>query len=229
MPLAIALAIGGSALLGAGSSIFGASTQANAANQAEQLQLQMFNKEQQNLSPYMQAGVGGLAGQQNALNTLQAGFNPQNLQNTPGYQFQLGQGEQAVIDQRTATGGVGGGNTLKDLTQFGQGLASTTYQQQFGDWLAQNQAVLGGYQNLVGTGESAAAGVGAAGLQTANQAGNYLTQGANAISAGATGVTNSLNNASSNYLLYNLLNQGGGGAGAGASAGADYNFAAPGG
>lgn len=211
MPIAIALGL--STVLGAGASIFGASKESGAANSAAQLQLEMFNKEQQNLSPYMNAGASAIPGELGALNSLQAGFNPANLAQTPGYQFQLQQGEQAVIDQATATGGVGGGNTLKALTQFGQGLASTTYQQQFQDWLAQQNATLGGYQNLVGTGENAAAMVGNAGQTAANNAGNYLTQGASAIAGGATGVTNSLNNASSNFLLYNLMNIGAGGAG----------------
>ncbi len=212
MPLAIALAIGGSALLGAGSSIFGAETQAGAAKDAAGLQYQEYLNTQKLLSPYAQAGAGAIPGETAAINTLAKGFNPADLASTPGYQFQLGQGEQAVIDQRTATGGVGGGNTLKALTQFGQGLAGTTWQQQFSDWLAQNQAVLGGYQTQVGVGENAAAGTGAAGQNYATNAGNFLTQGASATAAGATGVTNSLNNASSNFLLYNLLNQGGGGA-----------------
>ena len=209
MPLA--LAIGLSSLVGAGASIFGASTEANAAQQAAQLQYQEYQNTQRLLSPYVQAGTGAIGGYQGALNTLQQGFNPQNLAATPGYQFQLQQGEQAVTDQATATGGVGGGNTLKALTQYGQGLASTTFQQQFQDWLSQNQSVLQGYGNLVNTGENAAAGTGAAGQTYANNAGNYLTQGASAVAGGATGVTNALNSGASNYLLASLLNTGGGG------------------
>lgn len=175
-----------------------------------------------------------MAGGANAFNTLTAGlsgpngygfldqpFNPSNLAQTPGYQFALQQGTQAVTDQATATGGVGGGNTLKALTQYGQGLASTTYQQQLQDYMAEQSQAINALQGASGLGESAAAGAGSIGQQAASNAGNFLTQGASAVAGGATGVTNALNSGASNYLLMSLLgNQGGGAA-------ASYNAFAP--
>lgn len=217
--------IGGvSGLLGAGASLLGSSQQASAANHAADLQMQMFQQTQKNLQPYMTAGTNALPGLNNALSTIQGGFNPADLSKTPGYEFTLQQGEQAIQDK--ATMGVGGGNTLKDLMGYATGLADQTYQQQFTDWLNQNKTVLGGYQDLVGLGENAAAGVGNAGAAAANNAGNYLTQGASASSAGLTGAANSLigagNQIGSNYLLASLMNGGYGGPAAtyAASAGA---------
>lgn len=64
-------------------------------------------------------GLGGAAGSQGALQALQA---------TPGYQFQLQQGNNAITAQNAATGGTGSGNEALALAKFNQGLAGTTYQ-----------------------------------------------------------------------------------------------------
>jgi hypothetical protein len=50
------------------------------------------------------------------------------LQATPGYQFREQQGEQAVNRGAAARGGLLSGATQKALTEFGQGLASTEFQ-----------------------------------------------------------------------------------------------------
>lgn len=57
----IAVAIGGSALLGAGASIYGANKQAGAAGDASAAQLGMFGQTQQNLAPWMQGGSAALS------------------------------------------------------------------------------------------------------------------------------------------------------------------------
>ena len=46
---------------------------------------------------------------------------------TPGYQFQMGQGTQAIERQGAAKGMLGSGNTLTALTDYGQGLAQNFY------------------------------------------------------------------------------------------------------
>jgi hypothetical protein len=52
----------------------------------------------------------------------------EDLQKTPGYQFQLDQGTQTVNNSAAARGGVLSGGNLKALTNYSQGLASTEYQ-----------------------------------------------------------------------------------------------------
>lgn len=56
--------------------------------------------------------------------------NPSSVTQLPGYQFQLEQGTQAVARQMGAAGMFGSGNEAAALTQYGQGLASSFYQQQ---------------------------------------------------------------------------------------------------
>lgn len=66
------------------------------------------------------AGALGPEAQQAALANLQ-----------PVNQFLQEQGQRTVERSAAATGGVGGGNVLKELTRFGQGLAGQSAQQQF--------------------------------------------------------------------------------------------------
>lgn len=209
-----------------------AQTQASAANQAAQIQQTEFNTTTANEAPYLQAGNTSLNALMTQLGLGPGGtgtgpltqsftpyqapapfnFNPQNLQNTPGYQFQLQQGEQAITDQASAVGGVGGGNTLKALTTFGQGLAGTEYQNAYTNalnayntnsansyqaWLANqqgNQNVqqqnTNNLQTLAGSGQNAAANLGSLGNASAATIGNDLTSGAAATAAGTIGAAN---------------------------------------
>jgi hypothetical protein len=67
-------------------------------------------------------GFGGPAGNAAAV----AAF-----QNNPGYQFQLQQGDNAILAAQAAGqgGGLASGNTLVDLSKFNQGLANTSWNQ----------------------------------------------------------------------------------------------------
>ncbi len=203
-----------------------ADTQAQAANNASQLQWQQFQQMQQNLQPYMQLwtnAIPGLQSQLGKLGGMNFSFNPteQQLENTPGYQFTLQQGLKGVNNSLAAQGLNLSGAQAKAVGQFTTGLADQTYQQQYQNAL-QNFMTNYGVQSdqynrqsgLVGLGQNAAAGVGNAGLQTASQAGNFLTSGANAQAAGIIGSANALNQGlgavSQGGLLYSLLNQGGG-------------------
>lgn len=50
---------------------------------------------------------------------------------SPGYKFELGQGEQAIRDAASASGGAVSGNMLKQLQGYGTGLANQDYQQAY--------------------------------------------------------------------------------------------------
>lgn len=67
-------------------------------------------------------GLGGLDGQAQAQRTFQS---------SPGYQFQMDQGVQALDRSAAAQGGLLSGGAAKALTGFGQGLAN----QDYGQWL----------------------------------------------------------------------------------------------
>lgn len=74
--------------------------------------------------------------------------------NDPGYQFRLQQGQQALERAAAARGTLNTGGTLKDVSQFGQGLASQEYGQAYGRKMGEYQSdygdYLGGYGRALG-------------------------------------------------------------------------------
>lgn len=107
--------------------------------------------------------------------------NPSSITSTPGYQFQLGQGEDAVAREMGASGMLGSGNEAIALTQYGQNFASSALTQQ-----EQLLASLSGLQttsansNLLGTSSNA-------GAQAFNQEGQLLASLAYSQNAGGYG------------------------------------------
>ena len=223
-----ALAIGLGTAASAGTAIYGANKQAGAAQSAESLQAQeaqnalnfqeqQWNTEQTETAPYRSAGTGAL----NQLNGLiSGGFQAptaQQAENTPGYQFQLQQGEQAIQRSAAAQGGLLSGGTGKALNNYAQGVASTNYQNVYQNALNQYQANYNSELGVAGLG----AGVTTQGLQLGEQgaqnAGNIeLTTGAqqgqdiqNAAYQTASGygaAGNALSNLSQLGLLNSILN-----------------------
>lgn len=192
-----------------------AATQAAAANNATAVEQAQFNQTQQNLAPFLGAGTNALTQLQQlpgapafAPPAFGAGF-----QQSPGYNFQMQQGIGAIQNSAAAHGGVASGNTLKALNQFGQGVANQDYynygntQQAnyLNDYSAQAQAAQQRFNNLqtiAGSGQNAAAGLGALGASTANQVGTNLQGAANATSAATVANANNSQN-----LVNSLLAQ----------------------
>lgn len=102
----------------------------------------VLDKETANLQPYLDAGKQGVTSLAGALapggslTTQFSGPNPQDISSTPEYQFQLQEGLKALQRSASATGSLGTGGTLKAITQYGQGLASTSYQQAYNNALS---------------------------------------------------------------------------------------------
>lgn len=211
--MCIAAAIGGAALVGvAGSALTASSsadaaksaaqTQANAANNASAQQLAMFEQMRQSLQPFVNTGVSAnsqlasLTGTNPGGNPLTApltkAFQPTmaQLAATPGYQFSLQQGLEATQNSYAAQGLGASGAAQKGAANYAEGLAGTTYQQQFGNYLAQNQQIYNMLGGLNSQGENAAAGVGNAGLGAATTAGGFSTSGAAATAGGTIGAAN---------------------------------------
>ena len=180
MPAAIPIALGISAVAGVASAAIGsdasktaAQQQADSATQALDFQKQVFNTDQQNQAPYLQAGTTSLAQLMSGIESGQYGpgslpavpnapgaftgqFNLPTLeeaQQTPGYQFVQGQGNKGILQGAAAAGGAISGGTLKALSQYDTNLANTTYQSDVANQQAVYQAGLQGYQaNLAGYG-----------------------------------------------------------------------------
>lgn len=180
----VAAAVVGSAVVGGVMSSkaqkSAAKTAANAQIDASEMgveeQRRQFDAVQKLLKPYADAGLSGLTGQQDLLGingtaAQQAAIN--NINNSSEMQTYLQQGENAILQNASATGGLRGGNTQAALAQFRPQLL--------------NQLINQRYQNLAGMtalGQNAAAGTGNAGMQTASNISN-LYQQTGAAQAGA--------------------------------------------
>lgn len=219
----VAAAIGGSALIGAGASIFGSSqaagAQESAASNATNAQLGMFNVVRNALAPYINSGAGA-AGQLQSLTGTNPGGNPltaaltkpfnptmADLENTPGYQFTLDQGLKGVNSQLSSEGWARSGPGIKAGTQYAEDLASTTYQNQFNNNLAQQQQIYNMLFNQSNQGESAAAGVGNAAVSTGNSVGSNLIGSGNAQAANYLNIGNAVGSAAGSVPSALLLNQ----------------------
>lgn len=271
------IALGLSSLIGAGGSLLAGQTQANAANNAAGLQYnlgeqglnfekQQYQTGQNNLAPWIQQGQSAVSQlgqlQQQGANgtgplapwtgTFQAPTAAQ-AASTPGYQFALGQGENAIQDSAAARGGLVSGNAATSLNNYAQGAADTNYQQVYNNAMQQYQLgynqyqtnqsnLFNRYESLAGLGQTATAQAGQQGNQLAGAAANTLSNtGAQvgqqynnagaATASGYVGATNALgggvNNLGQYYMLQQLMAGNGGGGGA-TSYSSPYGTSAPG-
>jgi len=83
----------------------------------------------QGMKGQQQAGAD-VSGYQTQLRDLMS--DPSKIQETTGYKFRLGQGEQAINRSAAARGQLGGGGVLAELAKYGQGMASQEYGDQVG-------------------------------------------------------------------------------------------------
>jgi hypothetical protein len=192
--VAAGAAIVGSAVISSNASSNAASTAANAANQGTNAQLSMFNTTQSNFKPQIQLGqgaanmlgsiygIGGVSGGKTTTGSPNANYS--NFYNSPGYQFSLQQGENAINKSAAASGGLYSTNTTAALGNYAAGAASTQYNSYINQLLS-----------MAGLGNAAASGVGTAATATGQGVANTLQNAGNASAAGQLGSANAFTNA----------------------------------
>jgi hypothetical protein len=145
-----------------------AGTQAASAQAGIDEQKREYDSIVKMMSPYLQAGNASL-GQQQALLGLSGNTAQQsainNIQNGSAYQTALKQGENSILQNASATGGLRGGNTQSALSQFSPTLLNNMIQQQYSN--------LSGLTNL---GQSSAGLQANAGQNTASNVSSLLQQ-----------------------------------------------------
>ena len=134
------------------------------------------------LEPYVAAGSPALQAQMAALGLsgpeAQQAYVSQQEQ-SPIFQALAQQGEEAMLQNASATGGLRGGNIQGALAQFRPGLLN--------QFLTQQYDRLGGMTSL---GQQSAAGVGTAGMQSAGAIADLLGQGGAAKAGAKLGAAN---------------------------------------
>jgi hypothetical protein len=211
-------------VLGSKASKNAANTQAASAQQAADLQKEMYYKNIELQKPFREAGLSaqnklldymGLA--PGAGGKYTKDFSMQDFQQDPGYAFRIAEGMKALDRTAASRGGLLSGATLRGATRYGQEMGSQEYQNAFNRYQTNRANQLNPLQSLMGSGQTAANQVGAAGQNYANQAGDAYMGAGNARASGYVGSANAWSNAlggvantyNQNQMLNRLLPQSG--------------------
>jgi hypothetical protein len=184
---------------------------AAASNRAIDAQLQMFQQGREDLAPFRASGLRGLAG-------VEANIGP-SFQESPGYQFAVGEGINAIDRGASARGMLNSGARLRELSRYGTGMAN----QEYGNYQNRLAALAGLGQTATGqgvaAGQNAASGIGNAAMQGGaaqgnaymqggTAAGNAILQGGQAAAQGITGGTNAMfGGLNAGLGMYSAFNQ----------------------
>jgi hypothetical protein len=225
----VAAAVVGAGVAGAAISAGGAQsaadTQAGAANNATQTNLNMYNQTRADQAPWRAAG-------NNALSAISGGFglgpasggvasgqfnhtfDANDLKNglAPNYDFQLQQGLGSVNNQASMTGGLVGGNALKGINDYAQNYAGNAYQQAFNNYNTNQTNIYNRLANIAGLGQTANGQTAQAGTTLAGNIGSGQLAAGASQAAGTIGATNAIsgavNNAAGWYAGNQFLNGG---------------------
>lgn len=183
----VAAAIAGSTIVGG---YLSSEAQADASAQASGVQAEssaagiaekrrQFDAVQALLKPYVDAGGQALIGQKDLIGLN--GADPQAaaiaaLEGSPAFTAMTRNGENAILQNASATGGLRGGNTQAALAQFRPELLAQLINQQY--------SRLGGITSM---GQNSAALTGNAGMSTGTDIANLLQQGGAAQAGGILG------------------------------------------
>lgn len=230
--LAMAGATVVSGLIGANANKNAAKQNANAQKAGINAQREMFDKQVELQAPFRE---GALKAQNRLLTllglntnkysslygTANHDFGMEDFQVDPGYQFRLTEGLKALDRQAAARNGLISGHALKAAERYGQDMGSQEYQNAFNRYQINRANKLQPLQSMMGIGQTATNALSGA----AQQYGNAMQTGYNNIGSGYANATtanaNLLNNSISSYMNYsqnqNMLKQlyGNGGAGGG--------------
>jgi len=208
-----AIAIGATAAVGAGASIYAANKAAGAQRDASRAAINQQNSEYEqsrsDLAPWRTTGGSALdqIAKLYGLDTVDANGNVvkgsgkadfSSFSTSPDFQFNLGQGQDAINRSAAARGGLLSGAAVKAGETYATGLANQT----FGDYVSRLSGV-------AGAGQAATNATQAAGTNMANANSNSLMAAGNARASayGDMGQTigNTVNGLASNWLRYKYL------------------------
>lgn len=247
-------------VIGAIGSESAAGTQAGAAENAQQISENEFNTITGQEAPYMQSG-NAAQGQLNYLlgngtpgtssigqapvassstaggyGSLLQPFNMSDFQQlSPAYNFQLQQGQQGVLNGDASNSGALSGSAYKDLTNYNQNLANTSFNNAFNQYQTQQGNIYSRLAGVAQLGQNAAANTGQQGTALAGQAAQSATNIGTASAAGTVGAANALSGgltSAAPWLAYGgggTTGSAGVGSGGTVDAGGGYTFSYGGG
>lgn len=220
----VAVAIGGSALIGAGTAIYAskksseaseeaASAQTQAQREAMNTEWEMFQQMRGDYAPWRAAGERALGTLEQMMRTGPGEFVPKEQ---PGYQFGFKNFiEQPYLSSQSAKGKRLSGETVKGLTKFAGDYAETAYD----NFLNRYYQRLRPFQTMAGIGQTALGQETAAGGQFTNaisgmqqnigtiQGQNFMNQGNIASGTGAAigGIAQGSGQNFMNYMMWSKM------------------------
>ena len=215
------------ALIGAGGSIAGgfigasgarkaAETQAAAAREAIAQQQRMFDIQNEQQRPYREAGYSALSDIAGMKPYLTKQFGQEDFQAgiDPSYNFRFQQGNLATTNALNRAGGLVGGNALQGLTDYGQGAASTEFQNAFNRFQGQRTNIYNTLAGIAGIGQNAQQQTTNLAKDVSGNIGQATIGIGNAMAGGQIGAANALSGgfqgAGNAYMLSNMLGSKGG-------------------
>lgn len=210
-----------------------ADQQADAARNAQNISQNEFTTITEQEAPFIQAGYGaqsqlnyllgnGTAGVGDTAGSSSAGgfgsltkpFTMDDFQQlSPGYNFQKQQGTQGVLNADASSSGSMSGAALKDLTNYNQNLANTSFNNAFNQYQTQQGNIFSRLSGVAQLGQNAAANTGQQGTALARQAAQSATNIGTANAAGTVGSANAITGGLSSAAPW--LAYGGGGSSTG--------------
>lgn len=218
--------------IGAAASLAGGAMQArateNATDAATGLQREMYDRTEQRLQPWTDAGGEGLGAYMNELGFTESGYNAPDLpdmsydamaegfQESPGYQYALEQGQQAIQNSAAARGNLHSGNTQLELLRHAMGVADQGFNNYYNmnrqgvmDNHNMRQQQLSRLESLTNSGAQAATQQGQFGANMATNVGSMMMQGgmasSGAMAGGIAGAANSVNAGLNSAMNQSLL------------------------
>jgi hypothetical protein len=207
----MAIGTGTAIAIGAGAGLLGAKmsgdaardaarTQADAAGAAAAQERAMYEQSRADLAPYRETGYTALKDIEGMKPFLTAQFGPDQFAQylDPSMAFRQRLGTQATERMANVGGGALSGNTLRALTDYGQGLASTEYGSAFDRFQKERTNIYNTLANIAGMGQqSVNTGVNA-GQNLASQLTGLTTGAGAAQAAGTVGAANAYSGALGN-------------------------------
>ena len=114
---------------------------------------------------------------------------------SPAYQFQQQQGMQGVLNGDASGVGALSGAAMKDLVNYNQGLADTSFNTAFNQYQTQQGNIYSRLSDIANRGQNAAANTGQQGTSLAGQVAQSVTNAGSATAAGQVGSANAWSSA----------------------------------
>lgn len=225
---AVAVAIIGSAAVGAGVGIYAANQASDATEEAAEIQAdtasenlalqeELANAQREDLAPWRDQGMLALEELNQGIKDGRFSMDNFDFTASPGYQFRLTEGIEALDKSASARGRLQSGAQQKAITNYAQNLASDEYARAYAREEAERVRDYNILANTSQTGQNAAAGQAGVTGNLAATSGNILSnlganqanlaiQQGNIATQGAQNVAGAAQQGIQNWMTYQYLN-----------------------